>query len=405
MLVSMLVLLVSTPLFYFVLHHLFEEEADHTLRSRKRFVVSRLGQIKTPQEIENWTRFEDDIDVVALPMGSLPQKDRINDGVQGKDDYFRELISQVTIFGQPHQLVIRSSTLENDDLIRAIALSQALLLGALLLCLLLINRWIARQIWQPFYDTLAKLKSYSLGRRTDLQLRHTPVVEFSELNEVVDKMTRKIQADFSTLKQFTENASHEIQTPLAIIKSKLEVMIQDESLTSEQMQNLQTIYQTTGRLSKLNQSLLLLTKIENDQFAHSERLNLKTLVAETLTLFEDFIKAKNLRVETQLTDCWVQMNAALARVLLSNLLGNAIKYNFHNGLLGVVLTDTELAVSNFGVAPTQPTEVFFERFNKANPHSESLGLGLAIVKEICEYAQFKISYEYDKGLHTLRVQF
>ncbi|MEI7585715.1 HAMP domain-containing sensor histidine kinase [Runella sp.] len=402
---SILVLLVSIPIFYFVLHHLFAKQADSTLKSRKEFVVSKLGKIKNDQEIQNWTRFEDDIDVSRLPLDTQPLPDSIYDRIQGKDDYFRELVTQVTIYGKPHRLVIRSSMLENHELIQTIVTSQALLLAVLLICLLLINRQISRQVWQPFYDTLAKLKNYSINQHIHLQLSRTPILEFSELNEAVGKMTRKIQADFISLKQFTENASHEIQTPLAIIQSKLEVMIQDEALSREQMQNLQTIYEATGRLSKLNQALFLLTKIENNQFSGTERLNLKELIEVKLLLFEDFIKAKNLTVETVLVDHFVEMNAPLARVMLTNLIGNAIKHNTHGGTLGIILTDTYLAVSNSGTAPTQATETFFDRFNKANPNSDSLGLGLAIVKEICEYSQFKIHYEYQDGIHTLRIQF
>jgi len=402
---SILVLLVSIPIFYFVLHHLFAKQADSTLQSRKEFVVSKLGEINNELEIKNWTRFEDDIEVSRLPSDTAPLPDSIYDRIMGKDDYFRELVTQATIYGKPHRLVIRSSMLENHELIETIVISQALLLAVLLICLLLINRRISRQVWQPFYDTLAKLKNYSINQHTHLQLSRTPILEFSELNEVVDKMTRKIQADFVSLKQFTENASHEIQTPLAIIQSKLEVMIQDEELSREQMQNLQIIYETTGRLSKLNQALLLLTKIENNQFVHIERLNLKELIEAKLPLFEDFITAKNLTVKSELTDRWVQMNAPLARVMLTNLISNAIKHNTHGGTLEIILTETYLTVSNSGTAPTQPTEAFFDRFNKANPNSDSLGLGLAIVKEICDYAQFKIHYDYHGNIHTLRVQF
>lgn len=402
---SILVLLVSIPIFYFVLHHLFAKQADSTLKSRKEFVVSKLGEINNDLEIKNWTRFEDDIEVSRLPSDTVPLPDSIYDRIIGKDDYFRELVTQATIYGKPHRLVIRSSMLENHELIQTIVISQALLLAVLLICLLLINRRISRQAWQPFYDTLAKLKNYSINQQTHLQLSRTSIEEFSELNEVVDKMTRKIQADFISLKQFTENASHEIQTPLAIIQSKLEVMIQDEELSREQMQNLQIIYETTGRLSKLNQALLLLTKIENNQFVHIEGLNLKALIEAKLPLFEDFITAKNLTVKTVLTDRWVQMNAPLARVMLTNLISNAIKHNTHGGTLGIILTETYLAVSNSGTAPTQPTEAFFDRFNKANPNSDSLGLGLAIVKEICDYAKFKIHYDYRGNIHTLRVQF
>lgn len=403
--VSLLMLLVSTPIFYLVLHRLFVDEADETLLYRRAFVVARLGQITTNLEITNWTRFEDDIDVLPLPTGRPPLRDTIYDGVAGKDDYSRELVTQETIHGEPYRLIIRSSMLENDDLIRTIVVWQVLMLSALLLCLLLINRWIAGRIWQPFYDTLTRLRAYDIRQRNQPQFTATTVAEFRELNEVLNKMTATIREDFISLKQFTENASHEIQTPLAIIRSKLDVMIQEDGLTDEQLGSVQSIYEATSRLSKLNQALLLLTKIENDQFAASERLNLKVLTEETLVLFEDFIQSKQLGVQTQLTDGWVEMNPTLARMLLTNLLGNAIRHNHWQGTLHVRLAGSTLSVSNSGEAPAFAPELLFERFRKSNPQSDSLGLGLAIVREICLYSQLGIEYTFKNGTHTVRVVF
>jgi len=401
--VSLLLLVMATPIFYYVLHELFVEEANETLVSRKEFVVARLGQIKNAKEITDWTRFEDDIVVTPLPAGTPLRRDTIYDGIEHGNEHFRELATQVTIYGKPHLLKIRNSMLEKGDLIQTIVISQILLLGALLLCLLLINRWIAGRIWQPFYETLSKLKDYSLSRRIQPELGRTNIVEFKELNEVVDRMTRKIQDDFTSLKQFTENASHEIQTPLAIIKSKLEVMIQDEELSREQMQGIQTIYEATGRLSRLNQALLLLTKIENNQFAFTERINLRVCLQESLALFEDFIQAKNLQVAAQLTDRELDLNPTLARVLLTNLIGNAIKYNVDGGTLGIVLSERYLTISNPGTVPAHPPETYFERFNKGSSHSDSLGLGLAIVKEICTFSNLTVRYDFENEMHVVKV--
>ena len=337
-----------------------------------------------------------------------PRRDTLYNGVeQGDDENFRELATQVTIYGQPHlddhtQLDVGEGRFDQNH--RHFA--QILLLGGACCSVLCLSTAGSHaSIWQPFYITLAKLKDYSLTRRTQPELGQTSILEFKELNQAVDKMTRKIQDDFDSLKQFTENASHEIQTPLAIIKSKLEVMIQDEALSGEQMRSLQTIYEATGRLSRLNQALLLLTKIENDQFAATERLNLNVLVGETLGLFEDFIQAKNLQTETHLTDCWLDLNPSLARALLTNLIGNAIKHSAENGTLSLALTEKDMVIANPGAAPSQAPEAFFERFNKANPRADSLGLGLAIVKEICEYSGFKVRYEFIKGNHVVTVGF
>lgn len=399
--ISLLVLLISTPLFFFILNRLFIQEADETLRYRKEFVLDRLHLIQSEEEIGKWTRLEDDIDVKILPAGTLPQPDTLYDGVEGKDDYFRELVTQVDILGRPHLLRIRSSMLENKDLLQAILVAQVAILATLLLCVLAMNWWIAGRIWRPFYETLEKLKGYRLSRDSKLQLDATPILEFNQLNEVVMRMEGKIRQDFQNLKQFTENASHELQTPLAIIKSKLEVMVQDESLSEVQVASLQTLFEATGRLSRLNQGLLLLTRIENQQYTQNELLDFKKLTERTLYLFEDLIRDKDLEIENSLEPLELSMNLSLARILLNNLIGNAIRHNLTGGKVNIRLSSGTLSISNTGSAPGKPTEMLFQRFNKAQSGSDSLGLGLAIVREICDYYGFQISYDFRGEWHEL----
>ena len=407
--ISVCILLIATPVFYFVLNRLFIRNVDETLTLRKQFILHKLPEITSEEQIRGWTYFEDDVEITLLAENQLV-RDSVyyvshQDAATSEKEPFRALQTQVSINGKPHRLVIRVSLLENEDLIQTIVVSQAVLLVALLTGLLILNRRISLRIWQPFYETLESLKNYSLARNNRLAFRKTPVTEFTELNLAIDKMTEKIHSDYISLKQFTENASHETQTPLAIIKSKLEVMIQDEALSPEQMHSLQTIYAATGRLSRLNQGLLLLAKIENRQFSDTELLNLKTMIEEKLVLFEDMIKAKNLNVELHLLDKKIRMNRSLAWMLLTNLIGNAIKYNAVNGLLKIQLTDSQFTISNPGTPPKEQTRLFFERFRKATPGSESLGLGLAIVKEICDFEHFEIGYEYENSLHTLQIRF
>ncbi|NJE06811.1 sensor histidine kinase, partial [Thermococcus sp. M36] len=141
----------------------------------------------------------------------------------------------------------------------------------------------------------------------------------------------KAQQDFNSLKQFTENASHELQTPLAIIRTKFDLLIQAETLTQQQIEALQSANDALQRLSNLNKSLLLLTKIENKQFEEKVTINLKELIENKLIQLSELIQNKNIHVTYSLEEITINMNSDLAEILLNNLLVNAIKHNVPNG--------------------------------------------------------------------------
>ena len=218
-------------------------------------------------------------------------------------------------------------------------------------------------------------------------------------------MTNKIQGDYKSLKEFTENASHEIQTPLAIIKSKLELLIQQENFKEEQMQAIQSVYDAANRLSRLNQALILLTKIENHQFEKREQIDLTEVVKKHILNFKELIEAKEIRLNHTIEgDVKLKINPVLADVLISNLLTNAIKHNVEKGEINLSLSKNELTVSNTGAElKINPLELF-DRFKKDSVSSESLGLGLSIVKKICDSEKFTISYECLNKLHSLKIK-
>ncbi|HLY68435.1 MAG TPA: HAMP domain-containing sensor histidine kinase, partial [Puia sp.] len=209
--------------------------------------------------------------------------------------------------------------------------------------------------------------------------------------------------DYETLKNFADNASHEMQTPLAILNSKLDLLIQEPNLNESQTKQLQSIYDAMGRLSKLNQSLLLLTKIENNQFTKVNPLQLDRLIKEKLLQLEDLILAKRLQLQTDLKETIVEIDNYLADILLNNLMGNAIRHNYENGHISISLIQGKMIISNTGSAFHFNEKNIFERFSKAE-NSEGIGLGLAIVKQICDNYRFVIDYSYEKGVHTFEIE-
>jgi len=219
-------------------------------------------------------------------------------------------------------------------------------------------------------------------------------------------MSKKLQQDYRSLKEFNENASHEIQTPLAIIKSKLELLIQNEALKEDEMKIINSVYEATNRMSRLNQGLLLISKIDNNQFPVAEKINLQQLIEKNLEHFEELIALKKLNVTVAMSETIEpEMNRTLAEILMSNLLSNAIRHNVEEGDITVRLEAGQLIISNTGHALTSSPDELFERFRKSDRNSESAGLGLAIVKRILNIYHFPIDYTVNGQIHKMKISF
>jgi signal transduction histidine kinase len=305
-----------------------------------------------------------------------------------------------------YRITIVKSLIENDDLIGAIGISLFTLIIFLLIIIYFINRKISKIIWAPFYDSLNKIKKFDVSYARQISLGSSDISEFSELNKAITLMTDKIQTDYKNLKEFTENASHEIQTPLAIINTKLELLIQTDNLEEEQMHNVQSVYDAAKRLSKLNQSLILLTKIENNQFVEKEQINFSETVKKHIANYNELVTAKKINITSNISyDIQLKINSSLADILISNLITNAIKHNIENGEIKVELLPGNLKISNTGaILHNNPIELF-ERFKKDKSASESLGLGLSIVKKICETEHIQINYSSNANYHIVELKF
>ncbi|MBC9929918.1 sensor histidine kinase [Chitinophaga qingshengii] len=314
---------------------------------------------------------------------------------------FRELSQVISIHGKNYQLILRKSMIEKDDLAKNIITVMLLAFGGLLVFVILSNWFISRNIWSPFYRSLDKIRQLQLNKMETLQFNRTPTHEFNQLNDALNQMTDRIHQDYINMKELTEDAAHEMQTPLAIAQSKLELLLQDENLSEEQLKNIGQTSEELQRLSRLNHSLLLLAKIENQQYPVTEQTDLHPVLLKYLSLFEELIREKELTVDTKLAPAapW-PLHPALADILVSNLLGNAIKYNYPEGRISITLTQTSLTISNTSNLPEIPPANVFQRFRKSNQgYSNSNGLGLAIVKKIGDSYRINIRYQYRNGLH------
>ena len=322
----------------------------------------------------------------------------------GEYETGRALISSVTVGNAYYKILIVESRVETEDLIRLIFTITIGVILLLLAVLIITNRFLLNRLWQPFYGIMKELRHFRLTDNQDIQKVDTNIDEFKELNTAVADMAGQAKLDYKDLKIFTENASHELLTPIAVINSKLDSLIQTENFSERQSKLLTDLYGAVSRLNRLNQSLLLLAKIENKLLHEQVKINLKTLVGEKLNQFEEIFPEKNIKVKAILDDREIYVNPYLADVLLNNLINNAIRHNYQNGEIVIELDDEKLVVQNTGDEPELDRKKIFTRFHKSSL-SEGTGLGLTISKQICESYNFKLEYTFSGIYHTFTVRF
>ena len=297
-------------------------------------------------------------------------------------------------------------TVDNDELVHTMLTWLAVILVLLFLVFFCINWYVSRTLWKPFYQTVEVLQSFRASDKKNPALQNSSITEFSELNNSAMSMMQKMQADFKNQKQFTENASHEMQTPLAVIRNKIELLVQSENLNKTESELILSIDDAASKLSRLNKSLLLLSKIENRQFAEQDNVSLTNIIDESLLLFEEHIAEKNITVAKNIIyNKVLRINPDLCMVLVNNLLQNAIRHNLQNGVVEINLDEKKLAVINTGNPLPINADKIFERFQKNPASPESTGLGLAIAKEIAEASNFSLQYKYVTNKHVFEIVF
>jgi len=289
-----------------------------------------------------------------------------------------------------------------DDLITSILLISSLTILMMLIVSVVINRVLLKRLWKPFYETLNTMKRFKLDKKQALEFTSNGVEEFAFMNETLEQATGQAQHDYLLLKEFTENASHEMQTPLAIIRSKLDLLIQ-ENLSEKQSKNVQPVYEAIEKLSRLTQSLLFLAKIENNQFSETSSIDLKEKIEQKIQAFNELWQNQNIAVSTSIDTLHVNMNNELADTLLNNLFSNATRHNFPHGFIRVRLSGKQLTIANSGVQKKLDDQRIFSRFYKQSEGSAHNGLGLSIIKQICDVSGLTIHYLFNDQQHAFIV--
>ena len=405
---SLLILLIGGIGVFYALSYLLDYEMDESLKHTRSVLLEEL--VKKEDLPPTLEIMDEIIDITEIQMGSNLEifKDTLRQ-VKEKGKMEREVFRQYRyteyINGKNYRIALHHSKFAEKNLLITITGLIVSSLIFILLLLNLLNRYLSQQIWRPFYHTINQIRNFSLSHRNNISAVPTNIDEFQTLNIALEQMAEKLLQDYRSLKQFTENASHEIQTPLAIILSQVELLLQGGKKDEKSLHHLHQIQQSAAKLSKLNKSLLLLIRIENHQFESAEKIALDKIIYQKLEALDLLIKAKSLKVEMDMQPVSIIANTDLADIIISNLLGNAIKHNIPKGTIDLLLTPNKLTIRNTGNALSLPANQLFERFRKADEAAKSLGLGLAIVKEICEVHGWKIGYEYQNGEHEIVINF
>jgi two-component system OmpR family sensor kinase len=308
---------------------------------------------------------------------------------------------------QRYAITSRASVIEPSDVyLTGLVLVFAWTFVFLLALVVILSELLSWRILRPFNATLRGIQQFQLGQKTAIDLPRSRTAEFEELNSFLVRMTARAQRDYQGLQEFSENASHELQTPIASIKAKIELLMDTDELAEKQLRTLAAMHDELERLAKINQSLTLLAKLEHYESRPADLADFSRLVPATEAAFADLAEMKGIRTTQDVVpDVHVPFDESLAQLLLNNLFSNAIRHNLPGGEIRVQLSATELHLANTGHAPTAPVEELFGRFKKGNAALDSIGIGLAIVKRISELYGHRVSYDYADGWHSLRVIF
>jgi signal transduction histidine kinase len=307
---------------------------------------------------------------------------------------------------QTYKIEIFDVIVESEDIFTGVFQSQTRLFIILGTALVIFSFAVSTWLFRPFNITLQAIKNFRLNDVNSLNLGKTNTKEFKELNGILTGMAEKSQLSYRNLKEFSENASHEMQTPLAVAKGKIELLMQSKNLDKEQLQLINSSYESINHLSRMSRSLGLLTRIENNEFTDLQEINLSEKLNQSIFDFQELLVLKKIEIKHEIEEkVSVQSNPDLIQILLSNLFQNAIRHNISDGHIFVKLNTELLAITNSGIPLTVPSESLFKRFKKNNQSGGTIGLGLSIVKKICEVNTFEIKYLYENEEHTLKMFF
>lgn len=413
---ALLLLCCSIPVYFFTIEYLWTDELDETnmiikQRIENYYLQTKIDSSEVEQTIYNWQVVQPAIELHKLEGNAQSVKDKFyfitkehNYAGTPETDRFRGLASVIYINGIPYELKIETNVEDSNGIFSSIGRVTIFCFILLAGGFILVHQRIAKRIWKPFYQTLQKLKQFDVTNQKEIQFDKTKIEEFAQLNKELEVLMIKSMQDYQLQKTFIENAAHEIQTPLAILRSKIDTLLQTNALTNEQAEIINSINLPLSRVSRVHKNLLLLAGLENNQFSDTETIQLNATVHENLELLNYYANEKNMHLQL-IENAVIELtcNKYLCDCLINNLLINAIRYS-DQGEITIEINKERFTVRNAGTKKLNE-QFLFNRFANAGSGNGGTGLGLAIVKEICKRYNWQINYEFKEGQHLFEVRF
>jgi len=401
--ISVSVLLISGIIYYIIINHIARQQLDNNLADELEELVAYVNTNRSFPKSDN----EDRVSAVRTNLNAFDTKffnTPFLNVRENENETGRAVAALIKVNGQNYIATIVESSENTEYLIQIILFVTIGLTAVLLSVLVITNRYVLKGLWRPFHYMLAQVKGFNIASANEIKTMESNVDEFNELGDAVTKMSSRVTTDYQGLKTFTENASHEMMTPLAVITSKLDMLIQDETLRSDQLSQITDIYSATNKLARLNQSLLLLVKIDNNLLPETEPLSIQTIIAEKAQQFQELIHNKNIELELTLDTLEINASKYLMDVLINNLFSNAIRHNENGGIIKIAINHKILLFQNSGEQMPLTDITALERFYKGKA-SEGTGLGLSIMKNICRLYGFELTYSFLNNLHSFQIDF
>lgn len=403
--ILLLIIAVWAALFYaYILDEVYDN-VDDGLKDRKIQIIKAVYH--EPKLLDSKDFGFNEFKIKPVSESDYKDKNRLYNKMfymeyDDKDQPYRVLETDfIDQFGKRQRLEIRTSTVEQDELVYDLTTALIVLYVLLVISILAVNGYMLNKAMRPFYTILDKLKKYQFGASLSRESQNYSIKEFEELNVEIEEMIERNELVFRQQKQFIENASHELQTPLAIMINKIDLVIQNEGLDKKNLNFVSELKSDLRRMAGLNKSLLMLSKIENSQYNKTTKVDFNEMISELVKSYEDFIEFKKVRVSIIEKGFFgADFNPDLADILLSNLLKNAVKYNNQEGIANIIIEDNRLIFQNSGNSiPLDKTQIFNRFYKQGSDHS-STGLGLSIIRTITkQYPGWNIAYELENGLH------
>ncbi|WP_300691075.1 HAMP domain-containing sensor histidine kinase [Chryseobacterium sp.] len=410
----LIVLTISIPVYYFVVDTIWKSELDEhnqiiVEKTAYEFNQLKLSDEKLENSLDLWNHIQPETNIERIPADKI-KGDTVYTSEKhlpfissNKKERYRCLQKVIYIHDKPYLFTIQTNIEESHETIAVIAMITIFFFVMIVVGLLYLNRRLSASIWKPFRDTLDRLKTFKLNNQSKIELPASDITEFDELNQSLYKLIEHNVSVYNTQKEFTENASHELQTPLAIIKNKLDLLLQDQALTERQYRIAEEMNRALTRSSRINKNLLLLAKIDNNQFDNSEVISFDHLLHQSIEILQEHFEQKNISVKEDISSgVKISGNSSLTEIMINNLIINAIRHTSPGGGILMKLTDSAFEISNSGTEKLN-ADLLFKRFSKLSTESGGSGLGLSIIQEIAKFHHWTIEYKFENNHHIFTV--